>query len=150
MLNHFISVIAKLRIGDMNNLSETAIFVGGIFNLGFAIFHLMFWRLLRWKEDLATLTSINRSVMQILNLCLIFVFLVMAYVSFFHIPELIQINLGRTLLIAFSLFWFLRMIEQIIFFDVKKGKHLILGLVFLLMSVIYLIPFYNNLQFVTI
>lgn len=68
----------------MNDLSEGMILLGGFYNLGFAIFHLMFWRLFRWKRDLSSLTFINRSVMQILNLCLTFVFLLMAYISFFN------------------------------------------------------------------
>ena len=119
------------------------IFVGGVFNLGFAIYHIMFWRLFRWKEDLASLTLINRSVMQILNLCLTFVFLVMAYVSFFHGPELIQTSLGKAILVAFSLFWFLRMVEQVLFFGVKNKVSVAFTLVFLLGSAIYFVPVFQ-------
>ncbi len=134
------TVITRSRT-TMSNFTETMLIVGGVFNLGFAVFHLAFWRLFRWKKDLASLTLINRSVMQILNLCLTFVFLVMSYVSFFHGPELIQTSLGKTILAAFSLFWFLRMVEQVIFFGVRNRKSLTFTLVFLLGSVIYLVPF---------
>jgi len=123
----------------MNDLSEV-ILLGGFYNLGFAIFHLMFWRLFRWKRDLSSLTFINRSVMQILNLCLTFVFLLMAYISFFNASELIQTNLGKALLVGFSLFWFLRMIEQIIFFGIRNLISIALTLVLLFGCVIYLIP----------
>jgi len=124
----------------MNDLSEVMILLGGFYNLGFAIFHLMFWRLFRWKRDLSSLPFINRSVMQILNLCLTFVFLLMAYISFFNTSELIQTNLGKALLVGFSLFWFLRMIEQIIFFGIRNLISIALTLVFLFGCVIYLIP----------
>ncbi len=124
----------------MNDLSEVMILIGGFYNLGFAIFHLMFWRLFRWKRDLSSLTFINRSVMQILNLCLTFVFVLMAYISFFNTSELIQTNLGKALLVGFSLFWFLRMIEQIIFFGIRNLISIALTLVFLFGCVIYLIP----------
>ena len=124
----------------MNDLSEVMILIGGFYNLGFAIFHLLFWRLFRWKGDLSSLTFINRSVMQILNLCLTFVFLLMAYISFFNTSELIQTNLGKALLVGFSLFWFLRMIEQIIFFGIRNLISIALTLVFLFGCVIYLIP----------
>lgn len=124
----------------MNDLSEVMILLGGVYNLGFAIFHLMFWRIFRWKKDLSRLTFINRSVMQILNLCLTFVFLLMAYISFFNTSELIQTNLGKALLVGFSLFWFLRMIEQIIFFGIRNLISIALTLVFLFGCVIYLIP----------
>jgi hypothetical protein len=124
----------------MNDLSGTTIMIGGVYNLGFAIFHLMFWRIFRWKKDLSRLTFINRSVMQILNLCLTFMFLVIAYVSFFHSSELVQTNLGKTLLVGFSLFWFLRMIEQVIFFGIRNSISIILTLIFLFGCVIYLVP----------
>jgi hypothetical protein len=124
----------------MNDLSEVMILLGGFYNLGFAIFHLLFWRLFRWKRDLSSLTFINRSVTQILNLCLTFVFLLMAYISFFNTSELIQTNLGKALLVGFSLFWFLRMIEQIIFFGIRNLISIALTLVFLFGCVIYLIP----------
>jgi len=124
----------------MNDLSEVTILIGGFYNLGFVVFHLMFWKIFQWKKDLSSLTFINRSVMQILNLCLTFVFLVMAYVSFFHTPELAQTNLGRMLLIGFSLFWFLRMIEQVIFFGMRNRVSVILAVIFFFGSIIYMIP----------
>jgi hypothetical protein len=124
----------------MNDLSGVMIMIGGVYSLGFAIFHLMFWRIFRWKKDLSRLTFINRSVMQILNLCLTFMFLVIAYVSFFHSSELVQTNLGKTLLVGFSLFWFLRMIEQVIFFGIRNSISIILTLIFLFGCVIYLVP----------
>ena len=126
----------------MNNFCEIMILFGGVFNLGFVIFHLLFWRVFRWKKDLVSLTFINRSVMQILNLCLTFVFLIMAYVSFFHYSEIIQTGLGNALLVSFSLFWFLRAIEQVVFFGIKNKASIFLTLIFLLGSVIYLFPFF--------
>lgn len=63
----------------MRNLAETALLFGGIYNPGFAVFHLAFWRIFRWKEDLASLTRINWAIMQVLYLRLTFVFLVIAY-----------------------------------------------------------------------
>ena len=71
----------------MNSYTAIMIFLGGVFNLGFAVLHIMFWRLFRWKEDLASLKRINRSLMQIMNICLTFLLLMIAYISFFHIPD---------------------------------------------------------------
>ena len=125
---------------SMNNLSETLIWIGGIYNLGFVIFHLLFWRLFRWKEDLTSLTAINRSIMQILNLCLTFMFLLMAYVSIIHSAEMVVAPLGKTLSVAFALFWFLRMVEQVVFFGIKNRVSLLLTVAFLVGSIIYLLP----------
>ena len=116
------------------------IVAGGIFCLGFAVFHLFFWRLFHWKEDLASLTAINRAVMQIMNLCLMFIFLAMAYVSFFHTLEMASTSLGRTLLVAFSLLWLLRAVEQVIFFGIRNRLSVAFTLIFLLGSLIYAVP----------
>ena len=51
-----------------------------IFNAAFAAFHLGFWRLFRWRSELAKLTSLNRAIVQVLNLCLTFVFVIFAVI----------------------------------------------------------------------
>ena len=120
--------------------SETVIKIGGIYNLAFALFHLMFWRLFRWKEDLASLTRINRAIMQVINLCLNFVFLTFAYISLFHTTELLSTSLGRTLLVLVFIFWILRAIEEIVFFSLRKKISVTLLVVFVFGALIYLLP----------
>ena len=111
-----------------------------LYNLGFAIFHILFWRIFGWKKDLASLTHVNRSIMQILNLRLIYIFLVMALVLFVFQNELTATKLGQALLISFSVFWFMRTVEQVIFFGVKNKISLAMTVLFLLGGVIHLIP----------
>lgn len=123
----------------MNNLAQVSLFAGGVFNLGFTVFHLFFWKLFDWKKDLASLTPVNRSVMQILNLCLTFLIFVMSYVSLFLSREMLTTNLGRNLLFTFALFWFLRMLEQIYVFEVKGGLSTVFTFIFLLGSILYII-----------
>ncbi len=124
----------------MDTLAEISVFAGGLFNLAFAVFHLFFWKLFDWQKDLASLTPVNRSVMQILNLCLTFMILLMAYVSLFLPHELLAARLGTTLLIAFALFWFLRMLEQIFLFEVKGWLSVVFTVLFLLGSILYVLP----------
>ena len=112
----------------------------GFYNLGFAIFHLLFWKIFRWKEDLASLTHVNRSIMQILNLRLTYVFLVMAFVLFVFQPELIVTKLGQALLIAFSVFWFMRAVEQVVFFGLKHRASNGLTVVFVVGGILHLLP----------
>jgi hypothetical protein len=121
-------------------ISQPFLFAGGVFHLAIAIFHLFFWRIFRWKEDLALLTRINRAIVQILNLCLTFVFFAAAYISFFHAAELLFTPLGRTILASIALFWVLRLILQFVFFG---GTHRLSNLfivIFLAGIVLYLIP----------
>ena len=120
--------------------SETVIIIGGIYNLAFVLFHLMFWRLFRWKEDLASLTRINRAIMQVINLCLTFVFLAFAYISLFYATELLSTSLGKTLLVLIFIFWILRAVEQIVFFGLRKKISVTLLVVFVFGALIYLLP----------
>jgi hypothetical protein len=122
------------------NLKETMIIIGGCYNLAFAVFHMFFWRIFRWEVTLASLNSVNRAIMQVLNLHLTFVFLVMAYVSVSYANELIGTGLGKVLLLASSLFWFFRVINQIIFFKLKNTMSIVFTVIFLLGGVLYLIP----------
>ena len=124
----------------MNYSANTILFIVGVFNLGFAVFHLMFWKIFHWKDDLTSLTHINRSIMQILNLRLTFVFLIMAYLSFFHKVEMVSTNIGKALLISFSLFWFFRALEQVIFFGVKNRISFALTLIFFAGGILYMLP----------
>jgi len=135
-------------------MSESLIIFGGFFHLGFVVFHLFFWRLFKWKparrseyfsaleggKDLSSLNFINRAVMQILNLCLIFVFLAAGLISIFYAHDLISTSLGKVLIISISVFWFIRLIEQIIFFGLKKKLSVILSALFALGSIVYIVP----------
>lgn len=120
--------------------AETAIMLGGVYNVALAAFHVLFWRLFDWKHDLASLSFINRQVMQILNLCLTFVFLVFAYVSFFHTAELLSTELGHGLLLLISAFWFLRAAEQIIFFRLERIASVAFFAAFLAGGALYVYP----------
>lgn len=124
----------------MITIEENLLIIGGILHLGFAVLHLFFWRIFHWDVELAWLSKVNRQGMQILNLCLIFVFLVMAYVSFFHPRDMIGTPLGKTLLVAFSLFWLLRTFEQVVFFGLRTAPSIAFTFLFLTVGVIYLLP----------
>lgn len=125
----------------MSSTAITFLFAGGVFHLAIAIFHLFFWRIFHWKEDLASLTRINRAVTQILNICLTFLFFVAAYVSFFHVEELLSTTLGRTILASIALFWVLRLILQFVFFGARHRLSILFIVIFLVGIVLYLIPF---------
>lgn len=119
---------------------ESIIKAGGFYNFAFAIFHIFFWKIFRWNPDLKKLNFLNRAIMQVLNLCLTFCFLLFAYVSFFHTAELLTTGLGNTLLVGIAVFWLLRAIEQVIFFNLTHWSSGIFLLIFIAGAVIYAIP----------
>jgi hypothetical protein len=113
---------------------------GGVFSAAFAVFHLFFWKLFRWKTDLATLTSLNRAIVQILNLCLTFVFVVFAYLSLVHSVELLATKLGHSLLFLIAVFWYLRAVEQVIFFGLRRPLSMMFFVLFLVGGSLYAVP----------
>jgi len=124
-------------------MMEFLIKAGGIYCFGFVIFHLMFWRLFNWGEDLRSLSFVNRAIMQVINLSLTFVFVIFGYISLAHTRELIESPLGHTLLILIALFWTLRAAEQVVFFKLKHWGSVAFLIVFLLGSLLYGIPAVN-------
>lgn len=123
---------------------NTVLLIGGLYHLGFVLFHLMFWKIFNWKRELRLLNVINRGVMQILNLCLTFVFFIFAYISIIHGHELLTTGIGRSLLVFISIFWFLRAVEQVVYFKLKKGRSIVLFITFILGMMIYLYVFLQS------
>ena len=119
---------------------KTLIIIGGFLWLAFFVFHIFFWKLFDWKRDLESLTEVNRAIMQVLNLCLMLVFLIFAYVSIFHADELLTTDLGRSMLVGIVLFGVFRAVEQVVFFDLKHIRSKAILLVALIGTTIYLIP----------
>ncbi len=123
----------------MYNIAYASIIVAGVYNIVLGAFHILFWKipLFDWTHELNKISRVNSGVMQIMNLCLIVLFFFMAYVSFFHANELLSTRLGSTILIGFSIFWILRLIEQFIYFGIAGYLFPIL---FAIGSIAYIIP----------
>lgn len=120
--------------------NETILYIGGVFNLIFAVFHLSFWRIFNWHHDLKSIRFVNRAIMQILNLCLTFVFFIFAYVSFSYTYDLLITRLGHSIIASISVFWFLRAFMQVAFFGLKNKVSVLFFIMFLIGGVIYIYP----------
>ncbi len=120
---------------------KSLIFIGGFYHLALFVFHLFFWKLFDWKRDLSSLKFINRGIIQILNLRLMWVFLVVAYISFVHADALLTTALGKAILISTAVFWLMRAVEQIVFFKLTNKISGAFFVVFLIGAAIYFSPF---------
>ena len=121
---------------------KTLIIIGGFLWLAFFVFHIFFWKLFDWKRDLENVAKVNKAIMQVLNLCLMFCFLIFAYISLFQTEELLTTSLGKTLLVGMVLFAVFRAIEQVIFFDLKHPRSIAVLFFALIGMTIYLIPLF--------
>jgi len=115
-------------------MKSILLLTGGLYSLAFAVFHMLFWRVFRWKADLQRLIPVNRAIIQVLNLRLIYVFLVMGLATVLFPVALLSTEFGMFILGAVSLFWFMRAIEQIIFFGLHSVASIALFWVFLIGS----------------
>jgi hypothetical protein len=121
-------------------LAELLLVLAGAFDLAFAAFHLGFWKIFRWREELPKLSFANRGILQILNLCLIYIFMMMGAACLLLGTDLTATRLGRFTLAGFSLFWALRALYQPIFFGLKHPLSIGLSVAFLLGTAIHLLP----------
>jgi hypothetical protein len=114
----------------------------GVYNLAFAVFYLFFWKMFKWNEDFRRNTPANRAIVQILNIRLIYVFLLMAFIFFFYPRQLLETELGFVLLIGFLGFWVGRTIEQFIFLRIKSKMVTILTIVFIAGIILHTLPLF--------
>lgn len=120
--------------------AELVVRLGGLHSLGFALFHLAFWKLFDWKRDLARNSLANRAILQILNLRLIYVFVGVGVACFVFAHELVATPLGRALLGFMSLFWVGRAIEQFVFLRIDDWRVHVLTALFVLGAVLFAAP----------
>lgn len=120
--------------------------LGGLHSLAFALFHLAFWHLFAWKRELALLGPANRAIMQILNLRLIYVFLVMGVLSLAFTGELLAAPLGHALLAAMALFWVGRTVEQFIYLRINDWRVHLLTTMFVLGAALYAVPLWQGVS----
>lgn len=119
---------------------ETLIIAGGFYNIGLIVFHLLFWRIFNWDQDLQHITYLNRSTMQVLNISLTFAFVIFSYISIFHPTELLTTSLGNSLLVLIALFWLARAVQQIIFYKLRHWASWAFLMLFVSGCVLYAIP----------
>lgn len=119
---------------------EIIIFICGCFSVAFAIFHILFWRLFDWKNDLKNLNAANRGIIQILNSRIIYLCIFIAFVCFFYPDDLLNTTLGKVFLVGISLFWLGRAAEQFIFFKRQSIYLHILTVLFLFGAILFALP----------
>lgn len=114
-------------------MTATALaFAAGLFNIGFGIFHMAFWRLFGWPARLAALDRINRGLMPVLNLALTAMFFLTGAALAAEPRQAVDTAIGRWLLGGLCLFWLARLLVQKPFFGLRHPTSLVLTVVFLL------------------
>lgn len=119
---------------------KTIIFFCGLYNIAFALFHLSFWKLFDWDSQLKKMTFANRGILQILNIQIIYYFVMTATICFVFSEELVTTTLGKFFLTGTFIFWIIRTVQQFIFLRANDYKIHALTIIFLLGSILFLLP----------
>lgn len=88
--------------------SEVWLYAAAGYNVALALFHVGFWRMFRWQDELPKLHPVNRGVMQVLNLMLMFVLVLLSALLVLNAAEIPASRLGRSLLAGMVLLWIVR------------------------------------------
>jgi len=126
----------------MNIEPRTAIIAGGVLHLCWAVFHLRFPRMFKWGSALAGLDPLNQGVMRVLNLCLTFLLLAFASLSFNYADALAGTPLGRAVCAGLACFWLLRLGLQFTHFRALAPRSLVLDVFFAATGACYAAPLF--------
>lgn len=118
----------------------TLLYICGTYNIAFVIFHILFWKIFNWKDTLEKGAKSTKAVIQIINIQLIYLFAIMAYIYIFYTDLLMDTKIGKLILIAYAGFWILRFVQQFVFLKIKGKFVVILTLIFLFGAIIHLLP----------
>lgn len=130
----------------MNVEPRTAIIAGGVLHLCWAVFHLRFPRMFKWSSALAGLDPLNQGVMRVLNLCLTFLLLAFASLSFNFADALAATPLGRAVCAGLACFWLLRLGLQFTHFRALAPRSLVLDVFFAATCACYAAPLFLPAQ----
>ncbi len=118
-------------------MNKYLLICGGVINLLLAGFHISFWKIFNWPESLFSLSPVNLGIMQVINIHLAFVILVFAYISIFCYRELLSTKLGKSIVVSIILFYILRGVNQLIFWDIAMPNSALIALFCLFVAGIY-------------
>ena len=117
--------------------------IGGAINLLFVLFHLAMVKPI--GVALASLSPDIRATISTLNIQVAFTLVIFAYFAIFRWRDLLTSRLGNIMAIAISLFWFLRGVNQIVFYGLTAASMPLFGLC-LVFGLLYLIPVLRELK----
>lgn len=97
-------------------MRKAVLYGGGVINILLAVFHMFFWSLLDWSTELPKLSALNRGVLQIANVIIIFVILYFAVMSFVMARHERLDVFGRSIIICIAGFYTIRLVLGFPFF----------------------------------
>lgn len=123
----------------------------GILLIALAFVHIVFPKYFNWKQELKSLSLINRQMMTVHTFFIAFTVFLMGLLCLTSSSELIQTNLGKKISLGLGTFWTVRLFIQFFGYssDLWKGKtfetitHIVFALFWTYLSSIFFMAFLN-------
>lgn len=125
-------------------MNKYLVISGGVLNLVVCFFHAMFWKLYGWPKNLLCLHPDDQARMQVLVILLIMVFAFFSFTSLFHHKAMLSTSIGRGIAWFIIAFYFIRIINQLIFWDAFLPKSIVIMISCIIFILIYLIPLLSS------
>jgi hypothetical protein len=123
----------------------------GILLILLAIIHVIFPRYFRWKNELASLSLVNKQMMYVHTFFIALTVLLMGVLCLTSSTQLIETDLGKKICLGFGVFWTIRLLIQFFGYSSKlwKGKifetvvHIVFSFLWVYLSYVFL---YNYIK----
>ena len=117
----------------------------GLLLISLAFVHVIFPRYFEWKEELKSLSLINREMTYVHTFFIALIVLMFGVLSFFYSVELVRTPFGKVISLGMGIFWSFRLLAQFFGYSVEnwKGKrfetlvHVVFTLLWVYMIVVY-------------
>ena len=93
--------------------------ITGCLFIGLALLHVIFPKYFHWKQELASLSIMNRQMMYVHSFFIAFTVLLMGIFCLYCTNDIINTDLGKKVSLGFSVFWGMRLIFQFVIYSPK-------------------------------
>lgn len=121
----------------------------GILLIILAFIHAIFPKYFNWKQELNSLSIINRQLMYVHSFFIAFVVLLIGVLCLTSASELVETTLGKRVSLGLGIFWTIRLLIQFFGYSAKiwKGKtfettvHILFSLLWTYISIIFCLAY---------
>ena len=125
----------------------------GTLSVLLAIVHIVFPKYFNWKQELKSLSIINKQLMYVHSFFIAFAVLLIGALCLTSATDLIETNLGNRISLGLAIFWTTRLIIQFFGYSVKtwKGKtfettvHILFSALWLYFSLVFYLVYFLEL-----
>ena len=123
--------------------------ITGIFLILLASAHVVFPKYFNWKQELSSLSAINRQMMYVHSFFIAFGILLMGILCLTSAAQLVETTLGKRISLGLGLFWTARLGIQFFGYSSKlwKGKmfetviHILLATLWTYLSIVFVLTY---------